>query len=92
MLDQLYVHTLCANNVVSNSSFSWWGAWLAHERRRRAGLGGRVLAPSMWFGYAAKAAGATWDDLYFAGTEIVPNRYSLRAWLAAHWSVFTEHD
>ena len=90
VLDQLAVHVLCANNVISNSSYSWWGAWLAHERRRRAGLGGRVLAPSMWFGYAAKAAGATWDDVYFDGVEVVANRYSPRQWLAARWSVFAE--
>ncbi len=24
----LYLQTLCSNNIISNSSFSWWSAWL----------------------------------------------------------------
>ncbi|MHB1569047.1 MAG: alpha-1,2-fucosyltransferase [Solirubrobacteraceae bacterium] len=32
--------------ITSNSSFSWWGAWL----NRRPGL--RVIAPRHWFGFA----------------------------------------
>lgn len=90
VLDQLCVHTLCANNIVSNSSFSWWGAWLAEQRRRSEGTRGLTLAPSMWLGYAPKADGATWDDIYFDGMEIVENHYTLRLWLAAHWPFFAE--
>jgi len=92
VLDQLAIHTLCANNIVSNSSYSWWGAWLAKERRRRTGGAGRVLAPSMWYGYAAQAAGATWDDLYFEGSEVVKNGYSFRLWLAAHFPALAERS
>ena len=73
VLDQLAVHTLCANNVVSNSSFSWWGAWLAERRRRAEGIRGRTLAPSMWLGYAPKRMGGDWSDVYFDGMEVVEN-------------------
>ena len=90
VLDQLYVHTLCANNIVSNSSFSWWGAWLAERRRRAEGVKGVTLAPSMWLGYAPRRMGGDWGDIYFDGMEVVRNRYSFRLWLAAHWPVFAE--
>lgn len=92
VLDQLAIHTLCANNVVSNSSFSWWGAWLAEQRRRREGGRGVSLAPSMWLGYAPRREGGDWSDVYFDGMEVVQNRYSFRLWLAAHWPVFSERE
>ena len=92
VLDQLYVHALCANNVLSNSSFSWWGAWLAQRRRVRDGLPGVALAPSMWYGYAPRRRGLYWQNVYFDGSQVVPNRYSLRLWLAAHWPAFAERD
>ena len=92
VLDQLFVHTLCANNIVSNSSFSWWGAWLGERRRRSEGVRGVTLAPSMWLGYAPRRMGGDWSDIYFDGMEVVRNRYSFRLWLAAHWPIFAERE
>ena len=34
--------TMCSFHVVANSSFSWWGAWLADSAK--------VIAPKVWFG------------------------------------------
>lgn len=36
----------CRHHVLANSSFSWWGAWLAD---RRYGTDRLVLAPRRWF-------------------------------------------
>lgn len=38
--EDLLLMAACARHVLSNSSFSWWGAWL--------GRGGLVVAPARW--------------------------------------------
>ena len=39
--------TLCANGIVSNSSFSWWGAYLMDIKNI-------VIYPKYWFGWKNK--------------------------------------
>ena len=34
--------TMCKNVIISNSSFSWWGSWLANSKK--------TVAPKNWFG------------------------------------------
>lgn len=37
----------CKHHIIANSSFSWWGAWLADQRQGEAGH--LVIAPARWF-------------------------------------------
>jgi len=37
----LYIQTLCTHHIICNSSFSWWGSYLANSKQ--------TIAPKLWF-------------------------------------------
>jgi len=45
----LALMTLCEYGIVSNSSFSWWGAYLMQNRKK-------VIFPNYWYGWKQKIA------------------------------------
>ena len=57
----MFMMTQCSDFIIANSTFSWWGAWLANT--------GRVIAPSKWFG--PNNAHLNTKDLYPSHWEIL---------------------
>jgi hypothetical protein len=60
----------CDNFIISNSTFSWWGAWLGNRGRHPIStmpVGGRVIAPTPWYGPGH--AHINTNDLYPNGWE-----------------------
>jgi hypothetical protein len=51
----------CRRHIIANSTFSWWGAWLAESDQ--------VVAPKQWFGPAASHLDTS--DIYCDGWVVI---------------------
>ena len=59
-LIDLCLMSMCSHHIISNSTFSWWGAWLSGSDN--------VIAPVLWFGDSGYTANHNTED-------IIPDRW-----------------
>lgn len=55
--EDMFLMARCTHNIVANSSYSWWSAWLNQDKDKR------VIAPARWF-TPDKLAACNVLDLY----------------------------
>jgi hypothetical protein len=55
----MYLMSQCRHNIIANSSFSWWGAWLNSNENKE------VIAPDIWFFHHET------PDIYCEGWKIL---------------------
>ena len=63
---EMWLMSLCKNNIIVNSSFSWWGSFLNKNINKT------VVAPSIWFGPRGPR---NYSDIYEPYWKVIEVKY-----------------
>jgi hypothetical protein len=65
--EEMWAISLCNHNIMSNSSFSWWGSYLNTNEDKK------IMVPSMWFGPNGEK---NYQDIYEDGWIKINVKYN----------------
>lgn len=75
ILRDIFAPTLCSNNLISNSTFGWWGAYLNPNPDKK------IVVPKPWFGKFAKNSKSDVADLIPESWIQVPSHLDMDLWI-----------
>jgi hypothetical protein len=71
-VEDVYLMSLCNHNIMANSTFSWWSAWLNNNSKKR------VTVPTPW---KPKASGCPYGIVH--DWDLIPQRWEIIDWKEA---------
>lgn len=77
VLRDIFAPTLCENNIISNSTFGWWGGYLNSNPTKK------VVVPTPWFGKYARNSESNVADLIPNQWIQIENRLDFDLWVKA---------
>lgn len=76
-VNDMHLASICKHNILANSTFSWWGGYLNENKQKI------TMAPSRWFGFSCIKQGGYSKDIYYEGTELIDNDYTMLEYCSA---------
>lgn len=80
-ITDFFIQTISKNNIISNSSFSYWAAYINESKNK-------VIAPSLWFGFRHNY---NISELLPPEYDVINNDYSIKSYTIAFLQFISHH-